>query len=236
MDLGIGTSHLGQSNDINWTNYFFSAHELGYCYIDTSPFYSSASAERTIGKFLDANLGYKIITKFGLPYNDLNSVYGKISMRAKKKINPKNIWGYQLSPKLISRELTRSLTRLKVNDCFGYLMHSVDNSVQFDAWVENLVAVKKAGLVQNIGLSIDSQIDSDFSWADILQIPASLSIWAETLNFKGIVMINSFARDDATQLESRVLLAKKLFPEGIGLIRSSSVDHLRYFANLIQGN
>jgi hypothetical protein len=139
-----------------------------------------------------------------------------------------------MSPKLVQKELKKSLSRLNVNECYGYLMHSVNGNIDFDSWVESLLSVKAAGLVQRIGLSIDSSIEADFSWADILQIPANLSEWASNLNFKGTVIINGFVRPDATDLETRISLASQYFPQSIGLIRSSSVKHLAHFANLAQ--
>lgn len=236
MKLGIGTSEFRQSNSINWKDYFSSAYDFGYRYIDTSPFYSAANSERTIGDFLDARLKFRITTKFGLPYFDRGSIYGKLSRRVSRAEKFDQSWGSHLSPKQISGELKRSLTRLKVKDCYGYLMHSVDGTVNFDSWIENLLTLKEAGLVENIGLSIDLPIETDFSWADILQIPADLMNWSKALNFNGIVMINGFARPDATELNSRVLEARNNFPNAVGIIRSSSLDHLKHFANLAQGN
>jgi aryl-alcohol dehydrogenase-like predicted oxidoreductase len=234
MQLGIGTSEFHQSSQVDWKNYFASARTFGYQYIDTSPFYSGASSERTIGDFLDPGLQFKIITKFGLPYYDLGSIYGKISKRLKGSSSISREWGSHLSPKFISKELKSSLSRLKVSDCHGYLMHSVEATVDHDYWVESLLTLKNAGLTENIGLSVDSPIEADFSWADILQIPANLMSWPRSLNFKGVVMINGFARPDATELNARVAEARSNFPNGIGILRSSSLEHLKHFAYLAQ--
>jgi len=234
VELGIGTSHFAHSKQMDWKTYFHQADQLGYRYIDTSPFYSSATTERMLGDFLAPSLKYKIVTKFGLPYNDLGTVRGKIERRIQTGKNLDNSWGSQISPKLIPRELKRSLSRLKINECYGYLMHSVSSNIDFDSWVESLLSVKEAGLVQRIGLSVDSSIESDFSWADILQIPSSLSAWTSNLNFKGTVMINGFARPNATEIETRISVANHYFPQSIGLIRSSSMEHLAHFANLAQ--
>jgi aryl-alcohol dehydrogenase-like predicted oxidoreductase len=236
MELGIGTSHFAHSKQMDWKTYFRQANHLGYRYIDTSPFYSSAMTERMLGEFLAPSLKYKIVTKFGLPYYDLGTVRGKIERRVQKGKQLDNLWGSQISPKLVPRELKKSLSRLKINECYGYLMHSVNGNIDFDSWVETLLSVKEAGLVQRIGLSMDSLIEADFSWADILQIPASLSTLTSNLNFKGSVMINGFARPDATEIETRLSVASKFLPQSIGLIRSSSMDHLAHFANLVQRN
>ncbi len=234
MDLGIGTSHFAGSKTVDWSTYFQEAHHLGYRYIDTSPFYSSAIAERMLGEVLAPRLKYKIITKFGLPYFDLGTLRGKIEKRISGRKKFDVSWGSQISPRLVPGELKKSLSRLNVSECYGYLMHSVDSNVDFENWVESLISVKDAGLVQKIGLSIDSSIEADFSWADILQIPANLSEWASELSFKGTVIINGFVRPDATEIETRVSIANQYFPESIGLIRSSSLDHLAHFANLVQ--
>ena len=234
MELGIGTSHFSHSKQMDWKTYFDEAHQLGYRYVDTSPFYSSAMTERMLGEFLTPRLKYKIVTKFGLPYYDLGSVRGKVDRRIHKGKKLDNSWGSQITPKLVPKELKKSLNRLKTTDCYGYLMHSVNSNIDFDSWVDALLSVKEAGLVERIGLSIDSSIEADFSWADILQIPASLSMLTSNLNFKGSVVINGFARPDATEIETRISVASKFFPQSIGLIRSSSMDHLAHFANLVK--
>jgi aryl-alcohol dehydrogenase-like predicted oxidoreductase len=232
MQLGIGASEFRNSSQIDWKNYFSSARDFGYRYIDTSPFYVAATSERAIGEFLDPRLQFRVTTKFGLPYHDLGSVYGKLSKRINGSRKVDGAWGSHLSPKQLPKELKRSLTRLKARDCYGYLMHSVDATVDLDYWIDALLSLKDTGLVEKIGLSIDSSIEADFSWADILQIPADLINWPGTLNFNGVVMVNGFARSDPTKLNARVSEAKDRFPTGIGIIRSSSLEHLRYFSDL----
>ena len=234
MQLGIGTSEFRNSSQFDWKNYFSSARDFGYRYIDTSPFYAAAASERAIGEFLDPRLEFRVTTKFGLPYHDVGSVYGKISRRINGSRKVDGAWGSHLSPKQLPNELKRSLMRLKARDCYGYLMHSVDTTVDFDHWIDGLLSLKNAGLVEKIGLSIDSPIETDFSWADILQIPADLISWSGTLNFNGSIMVNGFARSDPTKLYARVLEARDSFPNGIRIIRSSSLEHLRHFADLAQ--
>ena len=236
MQLGIGSVHLRKISASNVDSFFSAATELGYKYIDTSPFYSGALIERLLGDSRKAIRDFRLITKFGLPFHDLGTLKGRLQHRSGFTTDAQSVWGGEISPKLIPNLISQSLSRMHMDSCFGYLMHSFNDSAQVEPWLEPLLQVKRSGQVQNIGLSVDSPTHADISWADILQIPVELIPWAAQLGFKGEIMINQFMSGGSRDLSARTQQAASHFPNAIALIGTSSVEHLEIFSKIININ
>ena len=233
MELGIGSVHLRKVGSSNLDSFFGVASDLGYSYIDTSPFYSGALIERLLGDSDKAVRGFRLITKFGLPFHDLGTLKGRLRHRSHITNPARSVWGETISASSIPKLFSQSLSRLHLDSCFGYLMHSFDDSTAIDPWIEPLLQVKKSGRVQKIGLSVDSPTCADISWADILQIPTELIPWASRLGFKGRIMINQFMGGGDRDFSNRARLASTHFPNSIALIGTSNTEHLKSFAQMV---
>lgn len=235
MPTGLGTVHLRKVAKSEQESFFDAALQMGCEFLDTSPFYSGALIERLIGEARSVTRNFKVITKFGLPYEDLATLKGKIAHRYWSRPSTDNQWGHGFKPSNLRKELEKSLRRMNLDSCHGYLMHSIDDSTNIDDYVSQLISFKDAGLVQKIGFSIDSEISADFSWADYAEIPCQLSNWAKGLDFNGTFIVNSFMRDGLEKVLDHLTDIDTNLKNSIFLLGTSNLTHLEEFAIKVRG-
>lgn len=115
--------------------------DSGGDFIDTANVYCSDKSdvghnERLLSqvlKELDVLNDVRIATKGGL-----------------RRLN--NDWAVDASPMWLRISCENSLTELKQRSIFLYQLHAPDSDIPFDESIQELVALKNEGLIQNIGL------------------------------------------------------------------------------------
>jgi pyridoxine 4-dehydrogenase len=112
------------------------AVELGVNFIDTADSYGPNVSEELIGEALAPyKSGVVIATKGGW-----------------ERVGP-NQWIHNASPKHLEEAVEGSLKRLKLERIDVYQLHIPDPAVSFDASMETLAGLQKAGKIRHIALS-----------------------------------------------------------------------------------
>ena len=155
MKLCFGTAQVGQSYGINNNSVFSkkksfellkNASDLGIHCFDTAPSYGAA--EIMLGQF---------IKKYRITSANIDIV--------SKVDGNKNT---------IRSQLQNTLSNLGLASLTGYLLHDCKSMYNHDE-VDNLISLKKEGLIKNIGVSAYLPKDAVFaarqSWVDYIQIP-----------------------------------------------------------------
>ena len=163
MKLAVGTAQFGleygvsnqngQVSESDVDEILYAAKKAGVITLDTAANYGNS--EQSLGKAGVA--GFEVVTKFGaLPDKS------------------KNIKSW------VFEQLERSLTRLKLDRLYGYLLHYPNDLLGFygESIYEALLDAKAQGILENIGISIyapnelDNLLDRfDF---DIVQAPMNI--------------------------------------------------------------
>ncbi len=140
------------------------AHSKGINTLDTA--YTYGDSEETIGKFIDKNKpDFKIISK-------ISSVDSFNSEKVKEL-------------------LSESLSKLRVNKIYGYLIHKFDDFLKYEWLWGVLEDLKREHLIEKIGFSLykPQELETLFNKGidfDILQIPYSIFDRRFEKYFKGL--------------------------------------------------
>lgn len=158
-ELCLGTAQLGMKYGIkNALNrkpteeesfaILRKAQERGIHYLDTASAYGEA--ETLLGRFGIENEGFRVISK----------------LRPELEEGANASW--------VQQEIKASLQRLKVKRLYGYILHRVENLQQAPI-MNGMMAAKKMGVVQKIGVSVyepeDALNAARDERIDIIQIP-----------------------------------------------------------------
>lgn len=159
-----------------------AVHAAGVNHFDTAQLYNEGRSEAALGHSFEKRADVRIFTKIGVPYEGqkVYSRMGSVIGRYGKEVPRINARSQQLeeifAPASFPAYLRESLVRLRRQSVAGLLIHSVPTGLKLDCWVDKMRKLKREGLVELVGLSVDEGEDLasiDCSWADILQIPLS---------------------------------------------------------------
>ena len=128
-----------------------------------------------------------------------------------------------------------SLLRLNKVNHDAFLLHSIDSSLTLEPFIEVLQTEKSLGNIKLIGASIDKELNLDFSWADILEVPSSIRNSPVVMNFKGQVIFNGIFRENGDSAYHVVREILRSFPSQSIVIGSADINHLREVVKLING-
>ena len=241
MRIGIGGGNLSSmlAQPKKLLEFCIQAQELGYDFIDTSPFYHNAMVDKNIGCFVLNELELEVITKAGLPYVDFGKNRNRLANKLGKfgrYISVENPgWFTGFTPNTLQQEVFSSLLRLNKVNHDAFLLHSIDSSLTLEPFIEVLQTEKSLGNIKLIGASIDKELNLDFSWADILEVPSSLRNSPMVMNFKGQVIFNGIFRENGDSAYHVVREILRSFPSQSIVIGSADINHLREVAKLING-
>jgi len=182
IEAGLGSGYLRLRNGHLAILYLKVCQIAGIDLFDTAQQYGNGNGERILRDILKSDS--RVITKIGL-----NS---HISTRIPEQIR----WGQIFSAENLSDIFEHSLSRLNTGNCFGLLLHCYSSEYDFRDHIEVLKRIKEQGKVDKVGFSIDSitDIPTDYSWADIVQIPVHL-IHHMNVNSGQILMVNGIFRN-----------------------------------------
>jgi aryl-alcohol dehydrogenase-like predicted oxidoreductase len=162
--LGLGTGTLASvgrgTTPAHVHNLLSSMRDLGVTVIDTADSYTSGRCENLLGQALQGRRDdFVVVTKAGYRYGDLPWPLYPLNPFI-KKAHQKLSGGQRHSPAYLTRSLTRSLQRLKLDHVDAFLLHDPSLQVVTDPAVQAcLVALKQAGKTLNLGVSSeDSQV------------------------------------------------------------------------------
>jgi aryl-alcohol dehydrogenase-like predicted oxidoreductase len=185
LDIALGSGFRWRKNAFQKQIFLKVAFLCGIKYFDTAQQYEGGE------EFLGANTSkrYLIITKIGLG-GDVTS-----------EMSPELRWGNYHAPNLLGSQFEISLKRLNRSSCYGLLLHCVSDEFDFEDHVRELQALKRRGLVEKIGFSIDKGqvFPSAFSWADIIQIHVS-HLRDRRFSPSQSLMVNGVFRDNQESL------------------------------------
>lgn len=150
LNYGIN-NNTGLLDDVNLQELLIYANQNGINTLDTA--YNYGNSEKRVGKYLaNSNINIKIISK------------------APKGTNSETI----------KNHLQESLSNLRTESLFGYLIHDFNDYVKDKKTINKLVDLKFPGIVKKIGFSIyyPEQLEiilSDNCDFDLIQLPYNLA-------------------------------------------------------------
>ena len=200
MQICLGTAQFGFEYGITNLNgkvhisevgkILREANKNGIQFIDTAQSYKES--EINIGKFINENLNFKLITKLDLDGIDISSIY---------------------FDEILELKLQKSLKNLNVNSLEAILIHDSDilknkNSFRLIEWLRK---IKSRKIVKKIGVSIYEKSDLFFSlnYFDIIQMP--LSIYDQRLKENGTIEI---LKNNSIEIHLRSIFLQGLILQG----------------------
>lgn len=161
IHLGIGNGHLNVHPRF-LPMYFLLLKLARFRIFDTAPLYGNGRSEQILGKYTSST--DRIITKIGLSK--------EIATNSKSSYR----WGEIYAPDTLEEFLRESLLRLNRDSCFGVLLHCPSEDWDFSDHLQALEELKRIGLVEKIGISVDafSPIINSEIMLDIVEAPAEI--------------------------------------------------------------
>ena len=190
----MGTGNWHRFKDAHEINIFSSRLELdNYEYIDTAPIYAQGDALSRVAANNDFKK-LKIVSKVGLKYSKTTRL-GNMLPRGRRlyfRFLPKRI--QRVKSKDISTAFLDQLKKLGVSSTHGLLINNFEEHRDQSGLLREIEKIKKTGLTQNIGISIDQPIESVPNNLQILQVPASMICDKNVQNFPGVLFINQIQK------------------------------------------
>lgn len=226
MKLGLGTVQFGLpygiSNQQGQTPLrevkiiLEIASQKGIEVLDTATLYGNS--EEVLGKCLDTEHGFKIVTK--------------TPMFGGKLITAEDVL-------LLEKTFAQSLKKLKQNSLYGLLIHHSQDllAADGDLLMESMINLRQKGLVKKIGVSVYTgrQIDDlldRYNSIDIIQLP--INVFDQRLLHGG-----HLARLKKRGIE---IHARSIFLQGLLLMSPADLpdyfvsikDHVQHYHNVLQ--
>jgi hypothetical protein len=145
-------------------------------------------------------------------------------------------WKTGFNPELLSKEISKSLKRLKQASHGTYLLHSVPDELNLEPFIAQLEIEKSLGRIDQIGASVDSLTEKNFDWADVLQVPTSLRHTPLVRHFKGKIIFNGVFRENGTNSYAVLEELVESFPDQSLVIGSRNIKHLIEVSKIIKRN
>jgi aryl-alcohol dehydrogenase-like predicted oxidoreductase len=172
INLGLGTASWHRLENRKQVDRLLAlSRDLGYSFIDTSPYYSGGRNQWLL-RNSKLKSDFDIIVKVGIPYTPY--------LRFERIFHPTS-WDSNetqyLNPKSIRSDVTRSFKRLGLSEVSTILLHSPpieQNRGKFDEYVTVMQEMKKSGLCQSIGFSSDTISTQILEWCSVIESPIDL--------------------------------------------------------------
>lgn len=232
IEFGIGTATFHKFlQDSNSLPMFLSSLELDKIrYIDTAPIYAHGKAEFLLGKHLREKENLRIISKVGLKYTFSTNLGFKIP-------KGKGLY-FQAFPEKIEKthikkfkhSIKNSLKNLKLDSLHGLLVHSFVESPTSEDQLSALFELKQQGIVEKIGISVDSELTVPPKGLDIIEAPVSLLTDQLLRNHQGKLIVNSILKTNIQTLEWKKF-AELNIEEIILLCGSTKPERVNNFIN-----
>jgi hypothetical protein len=240
--IGLGgTRFLGKHFRIPGVSLWFlnQAAKVPIDFIDTAPMYGNGRSESLIGRSISLR-NVRVISKVGQYYRgmDFTSSDTIRDSHTWLKCSRDELWEIVFAPRSLVTHLSASLTRLRRQKIFGYLLHDPPSGLPLSLYVDSLRTLKRCGLVHYVGLSLDRPVDMDISWVDILQVPLGAVSSLRSPNDFKICVVNSIFKSSqlSTEEAAKVIagLPKNYWPvQGSGSLKH--IESFRHFLRQADG-
>jgi len=218
-------------------NYINSILKLEVGLIETADSYLSGETEKLLGAMSDQIKNVGVATKVGgyrnsLPY-PLNVQL--VNSRVVQKLTIIRNRGYfsfnpRILPDSLRGRLESSLKRLRRNEIDIYMLHGVPEHCRVEDFVAELINLKELGMVRNIGLALDGNLEVDTAWCDYLEITLDQYNTDRFLNKACI--IRSIHRNDIDKQDQVNKIVDKGF-SGYLMSGSHNLNHYKELADAV---
>lgn len=251
--LGFGTSRLHYLSSASRQRLLALAVDLGLTHIDTAPVYGDGLAEREVGRFIAGRRSNVVVaTKFGIaadPLIETLPVLGPALRPVRAIARRAGLWQMRhvlITAEGLRRSVESSLRRLGTDAIDILLLHEPIAgriSPMEDLFAE-VGALRRRGLIRLFGLS--------GAWHNIAGLDAALRTAADVvqtaenewpsdqppdITYGALASAPQSAfrnKGDTTQVAERLLAALARRDDGTVLISTTSLDHLRDLARVME--